>query len=147
MALIVRIVVILVALFLASIVSGMVAAAGLIGSVIHGATPGESFFYWSTVTVTSAFTLAIGFLPLLIVIAVTEALNVRAFAIYAVGGALLMVAGYYASGAPGLYEESIDGPPPLIPREAEVAATAGAAFGTVYWLIAGRRAGAWRQRG
>jgi hypothetical protein len=147
MALIGRIVVIVVAVLLAAIVAGTVAAAGVLDSITHSFGASESFFYWGTASVVSAFALAVGFLPLVILIAVTEAFNVRAFLIYAFGGALLMLAGYYASGAPGLYEESIDRPAPLLPREAEVAAAAGAAFGTVYWIVAGRRAGQWRRRG
>jgi hypothetical protein len=31
-------------------------------------------------------------------------------------------------------------------REIEIAAAAGAVFGLVYWAIAGRKAGRWRER-
>ena len=47
---------------------------------------------------------------------------------------------------PNRYEESIDHPPPPISREAEIAAAAGVVFGLVYWVIAGRKAGRWRER-
>jgi len=43
-------------------------------------------------------------------------------------------------------EESIDHPPPPISREFEIVAAAGIAFGVTYWLIAGRKAGRWRER-
>jgi hypothetical protein len=43
-------------------------------------------------------------------------------------------------------EESIDHPPSPISRGAEIAAAAGAVFGFVYWAIAGRSAGRWRDR-
>ena len=54
--------------------------------------------------------------------------------------------GYYGSGFAQPYQESIDQAPPLVSREVEIAAAAGAVFGLVYWLIAGRNAGRWRER-
>ena len=61
-------------------------------------------------------------------------------------GAALLTFGLYGSGIlPPSYEESIDHPPPPISRETEIAAAAGAVFGLVYWVIAGRNAGRWRE--
>ena len=66
--------------------------------------------------------------------------------VYAAAGAAMLALGYYGSGLPRPYEESIDHPPPPISHEAEIAAAAGAVFGLTYWLIAGRNAGRWRER-
>ena len=66
--------------------------------------------------------------------------------IYALGGVAMMLLAYYAAGFGDSYEESIDHPPPPISRPAEIAVAAGAAFGFIYWLIAGRNAGRWRER-
>jgi hypothetical protein len=86
-------------------------------------------------------------LPLAILIAVAEIFNVRSLLIYAVAGAAILLLGYSASGlAPPSYEESIDYPPPPISHATQVAAAAGIVFGGVYWLIAGRKAGRWRER-
>ena len=58
---------------------------------------------------------------------------------------MLLIA-YYGSGLAGpRYEESLDRPPPAMSRELEIAAAAGAVFGLVYWAIAGRSAGRWRE--
>jgi len=80
-----------------------------------------------------------GVLPALLVIAITEALNIRASLFYAAAGGLGLVGLYYglglASGEPDL----------LIRRDLEIMAGAGIAAGFMYWIIAGRKAGAWRR--
>jgi len=65
---------------------------------------------------------------------------------FAAGGAAMTCLAYQGVGFGRGYEESIDQPPPPVSRDAEIAAAAGAAFGLVYWMIAGRRAGVWRNR-
>jgi hypothetical protein len=80
-------------------------------------------------------------------IVLAEIFKIRSLLVHAVAGAALLLAGYYGSGlARPSYEESIDNPPPPIPREAQVVAAAGAAFGFSYWLVAGRNAGRWREK-
>ena len=84
--------------------------------------------------------------PVKSLIVLAETFRVRSLLINAAAGAALLMAGYYGSGlAKPSYEESIDAPPPAIPRQAEIAAAAGAVGGLVYWLIAGRNAGRWRE--
>jgi hypothetical protein len=131
---------------LASLAAGMVIAAGLLGPQWHGLTgdPVERAGYWVLVVFASGFTGALGFLPLVIGIAIAEAVKLRSLLVYALAGAGMMLLGYYSAGILNNYEESIDRPPLPISREAEIAAAAGAAFGLVYWAIAGRKAGAWR---
>ena len=146
MRLIGRIFVILFALMLASLAAGIVIATAILGPNWHGFTGdlAERGFFWMLVMFASGLTWATGFLPLVIAIAVAESLKIRSLLAYAAAGAVMLAAGYYATGFTGRYEESIDEPPPVIAREAEIAAAAGAAFGVVYWAIAGRKAGAWR---
>ncbi len=60
-------------------------------------------------------------------------------------GALLLLLGA-VGGANISGEESIDEPPPPFTRPVQVAAASGAVFGLVYWLLAGRNAGRWRER-
>jgi hypothetical protein len=147
MALFGRIVVIIFAVLFATIAAGMVIAAGVLGPLWHGFTGDavERIGFWVTVFFASGFTLAIGFLPLLVIICITEAVKLRSLLAYVAGAAVLMLAAYYASGSPGRFEESIDRPPPPISRESEFAIAAGVVFGFVYWAIAGRNAGAWRR--
>jgi hypothetical protein len=148
MSLLGRIVVIVFALIAASIAVGMAIAIGLLGPQWHAFSGdvGERVTFWGVALVGSTFTGAIGLLPVVILIALAETFRIRSLLINAAAGAALLVTGYYGSGLarPG-YEESIDHPPSPIPRQAEIAAAAGAIGGLVYWLIAGRNAGRWRE--
>jgi hypothetical protein len=150
MSLLGRILVITFALIASSIAVGMATAIGVLGPQWHAFSGdvGERVTFWGIAFVGSVFTGAIGLLPIIVLIVLAEAFRIRSLLINAAAGAALLVAGYYGSGLarPG-YEESIDHPPPPIPRQAEIAAAAGAVGGLVYWLIAGRNAGRWRERG
>jgi hypothetical protein len=143
-----RIIVIIFAVMLASIASGIATAVLLLGPGWHGFSGdfGERFVFWGTAFIGTSFTGAIGLLPLplAILIALSEALKIRSLLVYAATGAVIMTLGYYSSGRYRPYEESIDHSPPPISREAEIAAAAGVVFGLAYWAIAGRKAGAWR---
>ena len=147
MALIGRIFVILFAVMLASVASGIAIAMGVLGPQWHGLTGdiGERFVFWGTAFIGTSFTSAIGLLPLVILIAIAETFKIRSLLVYAATGAAMMALGYYGSGLSRPYEESIDHPPPPISRESEIAAASGVVFGLTYWLIAGRKAGAWRK--
>ena len=148
MALIGRIIVIVFALMLATLATGIVIAIGALGPFWHGfaGDVGERAGFWVAVFFAASFAGAIGMLPGAILITLAEAFKVRSLLAHLVAGAAIMVAGYYASGlAPPSYEELIDHPPPPISRAAEIAAASGAVFGFAYWLIAGRNAGRWRE--
>ena len=148
MAFLGRIIVILFAVWLASMAAGIAIAMGLLGPAWHGFT-GDAFDRMTFSVVAFAgtlFTGAVALLPLLILIVLAEAFKIRSLVIYAAAGAAMMLAGYLGSGlAPPSSEESIDHPPPPISHASEVAAAAGVVFGGVYWLVAGRRAGRWRE--
>jgi hypothetical protein len=148
MAFIGRMLIIICAVMLASLAAGVVIAMGLLGPQWHGFTGdvGERFVFWGTTFIGATATGAAGLLPLVILIAIAESLKIRSLLAYAFGGAALLLLGYYASGNPGRYEESIDHPPTPISREAQIAAGAGVVFGFTYWAIAGRKAGRWRER-
>ena len=81
-----------------------------------------------------------------IAVAVAEIFSIRSALLYALGGAVVMLIGYYSAGLASTYAESIDVAPPMISREAEIIAAMGVVFGLTYWAVAGRRAGAWMQR-
>lgn len=147
MALIGRIVVILFAVWAATFAAGIVMSMGLLGPqwpALSG-DPSERIVFWGAAFLASGMTATLLFLPMLIAVVLAEAFSMRSLVIYAAAGAGMMLLGYYSTGLSHRYEESIDETPPPISREAELAAAAGAAFGLVYWAIAGRRAGAWRR--
>ena len=137
------------AVLFGSVAAGIVIAIGAWGPGWHGFSGdiGERLFFWGTVVIATGFTGTIALLPLMVLIVLAEALKVRSLLVHLVAGAALLLLGYYGTGAiTPSYEESIDSPPPPVSRIVEVAAAAGMAFGFVYWLIAGRTAGRWRDR-
>lgn len=141
-----RIIVILFAILLAAWAAGIVMSMALLGPQWHGFTGdiGERAGFWVTVVFASSFTGGVLFLPLLVFIALAESFRWRSLLLYATAGAVMLLAGYFGSGYSAV--ESIDYPPPSDVGKAEIAAAAGIVFGFVYWLIAGRKAGAWRGR-
>jgi hypothetical protein len=81
-------------------------------------------------------------LPAMIIAAVTEAFSIRSALAYAVGGALVGLACYL--GLVPFDPETLrfEG---IVRRHLEIMTGAGIIAGLVYWMIAGRTAGAWRQ--
>jgi hypothetical protein len=81
-------------------------------------------------------------LPAMIVAAITEAFYVRGGLTYAVGGGLVGLACYL--GLVPFDPETLrfDG---IVRRHLEIMTGAGIVAGLVYWMIAGRNAGAWRE--
>ena len=80
-------------------------------------------------------------LPALIMALVTEAFSIRSILFYGVGGALFGLGVYLAFTQ---FDPSAMTFVGVERRELEVMTGAGIVAGLVYWLIAGRRAGAWR---
>ena len=132
---------------LASMAAGIAIAMGVLGPQWHGFSGeiGERVGFWMLAFAATSFTGAVGLLPLVIMIAIAESFKIRSLLVHAAAGAAMLVIGYYGSGLSKPYEESIDRPPPPVAREVEIAAAAGVVFGLVYWVIAGRKAGRWRE--
>lgn len=149
MALIGRIFVIIFAVMVASLAAGIAVAFGIFGPQWHSFSgdPAERVFFWGTAFFASTLTGGLAVLPVAILIVVAEAFKLRSLLVHLAAGAAMLALVYAGSGlAPRSYEESIDHPPPPVSREIELAAAAGAVFGFVYWLVAGRNAGRWRER-
>ena len=81
-------------------------------------------------------------LPALIVVLITETFNIRGVLTYAVGGAIVGAACYL-----GLtpFDTEMMQFNVIVQRHLEIMTGAGIVAGLVYWMIAGRRAGAWRE--
>lgn len=101
----------------------------------------QSAALWTVVGLGALIIFVVALLPTLLVIALTEGLAVRSIVLYGViGGALALTLAY------GLDFAGYIAPPGGdidLDREREVFAAAGIAGGLVYWLFAGRKAGAW----
>src|SRR5882724_3562350 len=100
----------------------------------------------------SAFNVVLGFgfifisgfalLPALIVVLITEAFYIRGVLTYAVGGAIVGAACYLGLVPFDPNTLQFDG---IVRRHLEIMTGAGIVAGLVYWMIAGRSAGAWRE--
>jgi hypothetical protein len=92
----------------------------------------------------SAFVAAFSFVPAIIAILVTETFGLRSVLIYALAGGLIGLFCGYSLGFVGpLPRFDFDMP---LGTNFELLTAAGIAAGLVYWLIAGRSAGLWRDR-
>ena len=149
MSLIGRIIVIVFAVIIASMAAGVAIAIGILGPQWHSMSGDtvERVFFWGTAFVGATGTGAVSILPIAILVVLAETFKIRSLALNMLGGAAMLLLAYYGAGfAPPSYEESIDHAPPIVSHDLEIAAAAGAVFGLVYWLIAGRNAGRWRER-
>jgi hypothetical protein len=100
----------------------------------------ESIALWSVTGLAAIIIFSVGFLPAMLAIALTEGLALRSVVVYGVVGAGLSLAMAYGLDFAGY----IATPEGDLARNREVFAAAGIAGGLVYWLVAGRRAGAWK---
>src|ERR1700704_2547727 len=80
-------------------------------------------------------------LPAMIVVAITKAFYVRGALTYAVGGGVVGLACYLGLVPFDPATLRFDG---IIRRHLEIMTGAGIVAGLIYWIIAGRNAGAWR---
>jgi hypothetical protein len=100
----------------------------------------QSAALWAVVALGTVAIFVIGLLPTLLVIVLAEGLALRSAVVYGVIGGLLALAGGYGLDFAG----HIAAPNAALAHEREVFAAAGIAGGLVYWLFAGRKAGAWK---
>jgi hypothetical protein len=100
----------------------------------------ESAALWSVTALAAIVIFVVGFLPVLLAIALAEGLALRSAVIYGVIGAALALAMAYGLDFAGY----ITAPDDQTGHNTEVFAAAGIAGGLAYWLFAGRKAGAWK---
>jgi hypothetical protein len=134
------------------ILLGFLAASLVAGAIVVGAVlfPALSDFADGPID-PSALNIVLGFgfifisgfalLPAMIVVAVTEAFYIRGALTYAVGGGVVGLACYLGLVPFDPATLRFDG---IIRRHLEIMTGAGIVAGIVYWMIAGRNAGAWR---
>jgi hypothetical protein len=144
MALIGRLFVILFGFFAACLVAGMV----VVGAVLF---PEFSDFGTGPID-PDALNIVLGFgfifvsgfalLPAMVVAATTEAFSIRGALTYAVGGAVIGLACYLGMVPFDTETLRFEG---IVRRHLEIMTGAGIVGGVVYWMVAGRNAGAWRE--
>lgn len=143
MSVLVRFFVVLFAYWIATIAAGAVLVLGAVSPGLSTPPAGSEEWpvIWFLVFATSIFLGAVAFLPSIIAILLTEAFGWRWLVLYAVAGAAI---GLFCASSMGFIEWRPDVELPRM-ENTELIAAAGIAAGFVYWLIAGRRAGAWRE--
>jgi len=143
MALIGRIFVILLAFLAACFVAGMI----VVGAVLYpefsdlGSGPIDQGALNVVLGFGFIFLSGFALLPALVVVLVTEAFYIRSVLAYAVGGAVVGAACYLGLVPFDPDTLRFDG---IVHRHLEIMTGAGIVAGLVYWMIAGRNAGAWR---
>jgi hypothetical protein len=144
MSLIARIFVILFAFLIASFFGGLVVTSAVVmrewtnlalGPVDDGLFMVFATFGWVFV---SWFAL----LPALIAIVVSEIFSLRSVVFYGLAGAAIGALAYASLGG---FDPALLGIDSAERREVEIMVGAGIVAGFVYWLIAGRNAGRWRE--
>jgi hypothetical protein len=144
MALIGRLFVVLFAFLAACLVAGMI----VVGAVLFpefsdlGSGPVDSGALNIVLGLGFIFVSGFALLPAMIVVLITEAFYVRGALTYAIGGGVVGLACYLGLipfDPATLHFEGI------VRRHLEIMTGAGIVAGVVYWMIAGRNAGAWRE--
>ena len=144
MALIGRLFVILFGFLAASLVAGMIVVGAIMFPEFSDLGAGPIDPGALNVLLGFGFIFVSGFalLPAAIVVAITEAFYIRGALTYAVGGGIVGLACYL--GLVPFDSETLrfEG---IVRRHLEIMTGAGIVAGVVYWMIAGRNAGAWRK--
>jgi hypothetical protein len=141
MRLVKRVLVVLAAFLVASLVAALVITLGVLMEWEEILRTTGSSAAWFAVAFLGLIVSAKGLLPALLLIALSEGLRLRSPLFYAALGGAGLVALYYGL---GLAERGAGGDV-LVGRDLEIMAGSGIAGGFVYWAIAGRNAGAWRE--
>jgi hypothetical protein len=139
-----RIIVIFFALIFATMAAGLALAIGIISPDWAGADsdPFERVSFFVFAFFATSFVGAAATVPALVLIVFAEAARMRSLLYYGVGGAVVGLAAYFGSDISSRLENTTDVVP--VGHALQLAAAAGIIGGLIYWLIAGRRAGAWR---
>lgn len=142
MAILVRMFVVIGAYLLACMAASLVLTFGMLQTPSGDGAAWDipTVALWSVSAVAAAVIAGVAMLPALLVIALAEGFAWRSIVLYgALGGVLALTLGYGIDFAAYLGE-----PDRLWRHERELVAASGIAGGLVYWLFAGRKAGAWK---
>jgi hypothetical protein len=141
MTVLARIIMAIIGYGMACIAASLVLTISSVDWMQIGAPPADLQWALSLITAwASIIIFFVGFLPAMLVIAIAEGLALRSAVIYGVIGAALALAMAYGLDFAGY----IGAPEGDVAYNGEAFAAAGIAGGLVYWLVAGRRAGAWK---
>ena len=140
-----RIIVVAVALIVASMVAGITLAVGIIAPDWPwlDSDPVERVMFFVVSFFATSFIGATAFVPAVLLIVVAEIMRLRRLLYYAAAGAVVGLTSYLGSNVELRLENTTDVSPVFHPLQ--LAAAAGIIGGLAYWLLAGRNAGRWRE--
>ena len=143
MSLIGRLIVIFIGFLAACFVGGMIVVVALLFPEFADLGAGPVDQGTIDILLGFGFIFVSGFalVPAMVVVAITEAFYIRSALAYALGGGVVGLACYL--GLVPFHSDTFqfEG---IVRRHLEIMTGAGIVAGVVYWLIAGRNAGAWR---
>ena len=142
MAILIRLLMVMLAYMLACVAAAIVLTVGTLTPQWDQIAPGgiPAVVLWSVVGVSTAVIGAVAILPSFLIIALAEGFAWRSVVLYGALGGVLALALTYGIDFAGFARAS-DG---AVAHERGVLAASGIAGGLVYWLFAGRKAGAWK---
>ncbi len=143
MALIVRLFVIAIGFLAACLVAGMIIVIAVLFPEFSdlGTGPVDQGVFEILVAFGFIFVSGFALLPAAIIALLTEAFSIRSVLAYAIGGAVVGAACYLRLVPFDTDTWHFNG---IVRRHMEIMTGAGIVAGLVYWMIAGRNAGAWR---
>jgi hypothetical protein len=143
MALIGRLIVIFFGFLAACLVAGIIVASAVLFPDLSdiGAAPIDQGAFDIVVGFGFIFISGFALLPAMIIAVITEAFHIRSVLAYAVGGGLVGLACYLGLVPFDPDTLRFEG---IVRRHLEIMTGAGIVAGVIYWMIAGRNAGAWR---
>jgi hypothetical protein len=144
MALIGRLFVIVFAFLAASFVGGLIVVAAILFPEFSDLGEGPIDQGALDVIIGFGFIFVSGFalIPALLIVLITEAFSIRSVLAYAIGGGLVGLACYLGLIPFDPDTFHFEG---IVRRHMEIMTGAGIVGGLIYWMIAGRNAGAWRR--
>jgi len=139
-----RFFVILFALIFSFIAAGLALAIGVMAPELftNSSDPIEKFVFFVAAFFATSFAGASAFIPAVVLVAIAETFDVRTVFYYAIGGGLIAAVAWYSSDISWELENSTDISP--VGYGLQLVAAAGIIGGFVYWLLAGRKAGVWK---
>lgn len=142
MIIVVRLFTVILAYVLACIAASIVLTLGTLAPQWDQIAPQgmPSVALWSVIGLGSAAIGVVALLPSFLAIAIAEGFAWRSVVLYGALGAVLALALAYGID----FARYLGGPDRVATRTQEVFAASGIAGGLVYWLFAGRKAGAWK---
>ncbi len=144
MSFVFRFFVVLFSLLFAMLAAGISLAIGVMAPelVSMSSDPIEKFMFFAGAFFATGLAVASAFVPAVVIVAIAETFDIRSIFYYAIGGGLIAALAWYSTDMSVQLENTTDLSP--VPYGLQLVAAAGIIGGFVYWLLAGRKAGLWK---